>query len=64
VWLDRSGHRAPISQIQSSQGPAHCGRQDITFLVIDDHTAAYLVSRADAGDVERWPAATGPIGCA
>jgi hypothetical protein len=29
-----------------------------------DHDAAYLVSLDDPGDVERWPAAKRPIGCA
>jgi hypothetical protein len=29
-----------------------------------DGSAAYLVSKSDPSDVERWPAATQPIGCA
>jgi hypothetical protein len=29
-----------------------------------DGSAAYLVSKSDPSDVERWPAATRPVGCA
>ena len=34
VWQDASGNRVPIAKIWSSQGPEHCGWEDITFLTL------------------------------
>jgi len=42
-------------------GFEHGGRR---LWLAADGSAAYLVAAEDAGDVERWPAASEPIGCA
>ncbi len=35
VWAGAEGERAPVTSIQSSAGPEHCGWHDITFLTLD-----------------------------
>ena len=52
---------AALPRHAKDTGFEHDGRR---LWLAADGSAAYLVAVEDAGDVERWPAASEPIGCA
>jgi hypothetical protein len=56
VWQDERGDRVPVTVIHSSQGPAHCNWQDITFLFmgggVEGGGEEHL--RDTRGELGRW----------
>jgi hypothetical protein len=50
VWEDESGHRVPVTRIQSFQGADHCSWTDITFLLIGPEEKADWYVRDTGGD--------------
>jgi hypothetical protein len=52
---------ATLPRRASDTGPWQNGRR---LWLSRDKTAAYLVEVSDVDNVERWPAAKKPIGCA
>ena len=68
VWRDASGNRIPTTTIESSQGPQHCGWEDITFLTLDTADGERLYLRDTTGELRGSlvtafdPSATVPVG--
>jgi hypothetical protein len=50
VWEDASGHRLPVTRIQSFQGAEHCDWTDITFLLVGPEKRADWYVRDTAGE--------------
>jgi hypothetical protein len=51
VWEDGSGHRVPVTRVQSFQGAEHCNWTDITFLLVGPERTADWYVRDTGGEL-------------